>query len=394
MGFLGRLFRKEHKDIVDSDLIIKKVEESNKEVRRGLRLNTTAERIGYVKDNCEVITESTRQISEAKAEYQLVTSYLTDMQKIDLIQQRERLEDAARKIINLTKERNKLKNKSSILSDKQYHLFEQYELQIPKELPMIKDGEEYQVIIEQDIKHLERERKELSQEQEDIFSKQAFLKGIAITTSVIIIILFVLFALLSSYSGANYTAPFLMTVLMGMGSALYIFLEARKNASAIRLVQSKQNRQIMLMNKVIIKSVNNRSYLDYVYSKYAVTNYSQLKALWEEYVRVKDESRRYLNNTELLEFYHKELISELQKYGIADSEIWIYQPTAILDPKEMVEVRHRLNVRRQKLRERIDMNSKQKQEALEAIKATINKYPDCAEDANKILLRYRIELEE
>lgn len=375
---------------------ISKRNEKKKEQNKNVKLNTHAERMGYVKDNCEIIIESGRQTEEAKIEYAAVTSYLTDMQKIDMIpeERRENLEESARKILNLTKERGKLQHKSSIISDRMYHLYESYEKLIPKELTAIREAEEYQAVIEQDIMHLEKERSDLYEEQEEIISKQGFLKGIAVTTSVIVIALFLLFGLLSFYSEANFTIPFLLTVLMGMVLALYIFMEARKNSGSIRLVQMKQNRQIMLMNKVKIKSVNNRNYLDYSYNKYMVTNYEQFRIAWEEYVRMKDEARRYQSNTELLEFFHNELVHELKKFGVVDAEIWIYQPSAILDNKEMVEVRHRLNVRRQKLRERIETNSEQKEEALTSIRQTMKNYPDCAEEAIKLMRRYRIDPEE
>jgi hypothetical protein len=389
--FSGR--NKKNREIigVESDPV-----ENKKEAKRSIKLNTQSERLGYIKDNCELSNESGRQIEEAKAEYQAVTSYLTDMQRIDMIpqDQRDTMEDAARKIINLAKERGKLQNKSTILSDRQYRLFERYELQLPKELPAIRESEQYQAVIQQDIIHLEKEREALDDEQDDIISKQGFLKGIAISTSVIVVLLFAVFAVLSNYSEVSFTIPFLLTVLMGMVLVLYIFMEARKNISNVRLVQLKQNRQIMLMNKVKIKSVNNRNYLEYTFSKYMVDNFEQLKIFWEEYVKIKDESRRYQSNTELLEFYNNELIHELKKFGIKDAEIWIYQPTAILDNKEMVEVRHRLNVRRQKLRDRIDTNTKQKDEALAAIQKTMKLYPDCEEEAGRLLRRYRIQIQE
>jgi hypothetical protein len=405
MGLFG-LFRKKKKAAqkveengsgqeLDLDVIAQR-QEKKKEVKRSAKLGTHTERMGYVKDNCEIIIESGRQIEEAKVEYQAVTSYLTDMQKIDMISQdqRQNLEEAARKLVNLNNERGKLQKKSSILSERQYHLYESYEKQLPKEMVSIQEAEAYQAVIQKDIMHLEKERLELDEEQGEIISKQAFLKGIAITTSVIVIVLFLLFALLSNYSEANFTIPFLLTVLMGMASALYIFMEARKNSGSIHLVQMKQNRQIMLMNKVKIKSVNNRNYLDYSYSKYMVQNYEQLAIAWEEYVRMKDEARRYQSNTELLEFFNNELIHELKKHGVVDSEIWIYQPTAILDNKEMVEVRHRLNVRRQKLRDRIESSNDQKDEALSAIKQVMKNYPDSVQESEKLLRRYRIEIEE
>jgi hypothetical protein len=395
MGFFG-LFKGRTKRVKDVDEIQIAPIENTKTGKRIVRLNSHTERLGYIKENCELILESERQVEEAKAEYQAVTSYLTDMQRIDMIpiEQRDILEDSARTILNLTKERNKLRSKSSILSDMQYRLFERYELQIPKDLPVILEGEQYQAVIQQDIAYLERERTSLDEEQEDIISKQGFLKGIAITTCVIVLLLFGVFAVLSNYSKVNFILPFLLTVLMGMVGAMYIFMEARKNSMQISLVQLKLNRQIMLMNKVKIKSVNNRNYLDYTYNKYMVDNYEQLKSLWEEYIKIKDEAKRYQSNTELLDYYHKELIKELKKFGIKDAEIWIYQPSAIIDSKEMVEVRHRLNVRRQKLRERIDSNVKQKVEAMEAVKQIMKSYPDCMEEANKLITRYRIQINE
>jgi hypothetical protein len=395
MGLFDWLKKQKNDSVIKEESFPLETKKESKAIVKTIRLGTYSERLTYIKDNCEIIAEGGRQMEEAKAEYQAVTSYLTDMQKIDLVPLEERglLEEAARNIYNLTKERNKLQNRNSILSDSMYRHFDRYELQIPKELPSIKESEGYQLAIEQDLAHLEEEREALDAERKDISNKQAFLKGIAITTSIIILILFLFFAILSNNAKANFTVPFLLTVLMGMASALYIILEARKNVGDITILQLKQNRLIMLINKVKIKSVNNRNYLDYSYNKYIVESSEQLKTLWEEYVRLKDESRRYKTNTELIEFYNNELIHQLQKFGIKDAEIWIFQTSALLDNKEMVEVRHRLNVRRQKLRERIDINARQKEEALQSIQSTMNAYPDCRDEGEKMLRRYRIEIE-
>ncbi len=366
-----------------------------KESKRAAKLGTQADRVNCIRDNCDTIGDSNRQVEEAKAEYQAVTSYLTDMQKIDLIPlaQRGVLEKAAGKIISLSKERGKLQYKSTILTDKQYRVFEQYERQLPGELRNIKENEEYKVIIEEDVKQLEKERKKLDREQKEIIGKQSFLKGIAAIISFVVLLLFTLFVMLSNYTDASYTIPFLLTVLMGMASAYYIFNEARKNLAEIQKVQQKQNRQILLMNKVKIKSVNNLNYLEYAYNKYMVSSYEQLKNLWNEYVKVKEEEQKYQKNTDELEQNNQLLINTLKKFDIADAEIWIYQPNAILDNKEMVEVRHRLNVRRQKLRERIDININQKEEAIKEIKKTLKNYPECSEEAETLLRKYRVDIE-
>lgn len=371
--------------------------EIDKDMKRPASFRTLNEQVSYVKDNCEAIMEYNRQIEEAKTEYQAVTSYLADMQKIDLIplEQRGRLNEAAKNIINLTKEREKYqKQGSSSLPDSQYHIFEQYELQIPKELPKLKENEQLKLAIEQDMEHLENERMVLEEEQEEIIDKQSFLKGIAVAVSIVIVFLFCLFVILSSKNDVDYVIPFCLTVLMGIAATFYIIMEARKNEVGINLVQLKQRRLITLVNKVKIKSVNNLNYLEYTYNKYMVESFEQFKTLWEEYKRLKEEARRYQNNSDNLEFYNKELIHELKKFGISDCDIWIFQSSAILDNKEMVEVRHRLNVRRQKLRERIDINIKQQEEALSEIRKIRRNYPECINETDQLLRNYKIEIEE
>ncbi|CUH93467.1 hypothetical protein [Herbinix luporum] len=386
MGWLRNLFKKT--DSVDTEKIHEQIQED-------IRSNTYVDKRGFIKENCEIIAESSRQIDEAKIEYQAVTSYLNDMQKIDLIpkEQRESLEEAARNIINLNNERKRYQNRKHNITDIQYRLFERDEMQIPKELTSIREAESYQTSIDEDIRHLEHEKQSLLEQEDDIKGKQSFLRGIAIATCAIIIVLFIIFALLSGKSGSNMTLPFLLTVLMGMASTLYIFMEARKNAHDIKMVQIMLNKVIVLSNKVTIKSVNNRNYLDYIYSKYMVDNYEQFKSRWEEYVKLKDENKRYQNNTELLEFYNEILIRELKRFHIADADIWIYQPSAIIDRKEMVEVRHRLNVRRQKLRERMEANQKQKDEAIKAITSFIIAHPQRKEEVFRILNEHHIPLD-
>lgn len=370
----------------------KKVRENPDQIFPGKSSSTYSDYKKYIKENGEMIAESDRLIEEAKIEYQAVTAYLTDMQKIDMIPegQRDVLEEAAQNIVSLSKEREMIQKRRFNITDTQYRLFEQYEMQIPKELTSVKEAENYQVSIEEDLKRLDQEKQNFLDERDEIAGKQSFLRGIAIATCAIIVVLFIIFAVLTAKTSSNMTLPFLLTVLMGMASALYIFMESRRNANDIELVRIKLNKVIMLTNKVTIKSVNNRNYLDYIYNKYMVDNYEQFKTCWEQFVKIKEENKKYHSNTELLEFYYEKLIKELQKFGISDTEIWIYQPSAIIDSREMVEIRHRLNVRRQKLRERIEAFQKQKEEAASAIVSLIKAYPEKKEEAIRILNRYKI----
>ena len=63
----------------------------------------------------------------------------------------------------------------------------------------------------------------------------------------------------------------------------------------------------------------------------------------------------------------------LKKCKLYDSRVWLEQPQALVDQKEMVEIKHDLLVRRQKLRSRIaynlDIVKKERREIVRQIKA-------------------------
>ncbi len=76
-------------------------------------------------------------------------------------------------------------------------------------------------------------------------------------------------------------------------------------------------------------------------------------------------------------------MDELFNAEVRDVEIWLYQAEALLDEKEMVEVRHHLNIRRQKIRERLEFNHSQLalcEEELSQIAKGNSAYADLVEE--------------
>ena len=83
----------------------------------------------FVNECCETVAELDRQISDARREYEKVTSFLTDIQKIDRIagDDRKELTEICKNIINLTNERNNYKNRTLTISDAEVRRLEPYE---------------------------------------------------------------------------------------------------------------------------------------------------------------------------------------------------------------------------------------------------------------------------
>ena len=349
----------------------------------------------YIADSCEQIVEASNQMEDARLEYQVVTEYLMDIQKIDEAPEKVKSEmiDNARQMLTLMRERNQYQKSELRSTDPKFYGIRRYQSNMLEEIKKMQEEEKYQRIVKNDLHHLESEKKTLLYQRNDIAAGQKFLKKIAMSISVLIVSLFVLFWAISAAFQSDMTIPYIMTIVMAAGSAAYIFLESRKNKYQVILIDKKINKAIGLLNKIKIKYVNNTSVLDYACSKFNVKSSMELQYLWEQYQKALEEERRYQNNTERLNYYREELLGQLEDLQIQDIEIWVSQAEALIDSKEMVEIRHTLNVRRQKLRERIGYNTKLRDNGFEEIKNILNKKPDIKDIVIDTLRQYQIELE-
>lgn len=343
-----------------------------------------------VRECCESAMENDRQIAEAKKEYEKITSHLSDIQKIDRISGSDRKEmvDICKNIVNLINERNRYKNRTLTITEAQMRRFEPYEEELVDEIKKMYSAEAYQKAIESDISNLKKEKELLYNEQREILGRQNSLKSMAKVLSVLIVSLFVLFVVIYYALETDMTLPYLGTVFLAAVSATVIFLEANKNKRDMLLNDRKVNKAVGLMNRVKIKYVNNVNMLSYNCEKYSVKNAKDFEEKWNEYCKMKEYERRFRENTEKLDFNSECLVSLLQENGIVDSEIWTRQALAIIDEREMVEIRHVLNQGRQKLRESIEYNEKVKAGTVQQIDELITSYPDMQDELLGIVKEY------
>jgi len=345
-----------------------------------------------VRECCESAMESGRQTEVARKEYENITSHLSDIQKIERISGSERKElvDICKNIVNLVNERNRYKNRTLTITEAQMRKFEPYEENLVDEIKKMYSAETYQKAIESDLSNLKKEKELLYNEQHEIYEKQKSLKAMAKVLSVFIISLFVLFIVIYYALGVDMTFPYLGTILLAAVSATVIFTEANRNRHDMVLNGRKVNKAAGLMNRVKIKYVNNVNMVSYNCEKYGVKNARDFEDKWNEYCKMKEYERRFRENTEKLNFNSEYLVDLLRQNNIADCDIWISQAVAIIDNKEMVEIRHELNQGRQKLRERIEYNEKVKSDIIKQIDGLIKQYPDMQEELLDIVREYSV----
>ena len=345
-------------------------------------LKNDSARIAYLQRLYEAIQEAKNQCGDIKYEYAQVTSYLRDIQLIDQAPPEEKTElyAAARRIVELMAERQKYK-----MTDAQKRMMENNEASVPEDCSKLKGYEDYQIKIKNDLRQLGSEKNLLLADKRDIIRRQRALKTIGKVLSLILVAVGTMMLALLYLFQIDIAVPFVATAAFAFVIAAIILNEARKNRIDMVITEKKCNRAVFLSNRVKIKYVNNVRTLDYMYHKYQVRNATELEFVYGQYRKAKKEWAKQRESTVLLNESNQVLLRELQRLGLKDRDIWFAQAKALVDPKEMVEVRHELNVRRQKLREQLDYNTGVMEDCLEEMEAIRDKKPEYAEEVERIL---------
>lgn len=351
-----------------------------------------AVREAFYKECSDLIDEAELQSERAKNEYGLVTSYLSDVQKLERLtgEGKAEVEAAAKSLIALEKEKERFGKQEPTISEAQRAFLALHEDEIPKTIQWLREEEERQRTIESKMRYLAGEKAAYVMEHEECTNKNEFLKKLIIGVSIGVFLFVCLFIGIGSTTGRDLRIPFLLTVIVGIVFAMYVLITTRKNIYNMKVADIKRNKIIEVENKIKLRYVNCTWGIEYAYEKYHTTGSVQLETMWKEYLRIKAEEEKYRKNERQQEVYRSTIIRELRRCGVMDAGVWVLQPQALLDPKEMVEVRHSLNVRRQKLREHIDYNMKQKEKNEAAILRFVGEHPEYANEMKALFERYRL----
>ncbi len=312
-----------------------------------------------VRTICETIDNAKLQIKIIRKEYDEVNRFLQDAQIIDglPVEPKEELVDIAKHLLVLRKDILNLKRKRTELTEFEFGIMEKYEDVLPEEIKRLKKEEEYELVIKSDLRKLAGEKAVLKHEEEVELGKKLFLNKLGIVSGIVIGLLLVMYLILYMLFDTFADTAFLLTIIGGIFIAFYIFLETDKNSKALKLNASKENKLISLTNTVKIKYVNQKASLDFSHDKYAVNNVLELEYRYNQYMAYIEDEIKRKKASSTYEFYNNKYKEILNEYRIHDTEVWSYQADAVVDHKEMVEIRHKLNERRQSIREKLEQNA-------------------------------------
>lgn len=382
-GFAGRNREKQEYDWEEIVYDHTEVDFSNEE-----------QRSSYVTSCLEQMAEAAKEINQLNGEYNLVTAYLTDMEEIEAIppETREELNQVANRLMVLEKERKQYLDKKNRMRDSDYYRMRKQENEVQEGIEKLKEAERYNKLVKKDLKRLDGERHAYAYRKNELLTMQTNLRGMAVIFICALVACLVMLAVLQFGFEMNAYVGYFITILaaaIAMTVVCVKYIDANKEIETVERAISKL---IQLQNKVKIRYVNNANLLEYLCMKYDTDNATNLEKRWNNYQEEKEARKQFAEAEAKTEYYQRELVRQLSRFRVSDPGRWINQVGALLDPREMVEIRHELILRRQSLRQQLEYNNNVAQTARDEIMAVVQEQPKWAAEIMDMVDKYDINV--
>lgn len=388
MGLLQRIFnwKRDYEETYE-------VEEWNEIVydRDDLQVHNRKQREEYVRGCLEQIAEASREVENLQHEYQVVTSHLKDIEEIEALPENESrlLMECAKRIDTLERQQSGYKERKNRMTDEKFYQMECMEEEVQEAYEKLEKAEEYQNLIKRDLRRLDSERQAYGFRKIELRHLMKDTRSMTIVCATAVIFCLLLLLVLQYAFSFDVKIGYLAAGGIGALAITAIFLKYNDAVRELSQVESGISRLIRLQNTVKIRYVNNTHLLDYLYMKYNVKSAQELGRDYKQYLEEKDERHNYKRAEIELDSTQQELLHILRRYQVKDPMIWLYQTQALLDKKEMIEIRHNLIIRRQSLRRRMDYNKEVVAGKAKAeVKDLVENYPKYAKEILGIVAEY------
>lgn len=351
------------------------------------------QRSRYITNCLEQMAEAAREIQLLTGEYAQVTSYLTDMEEIEALpdQEREGLNKIARQLLFQEQECERYRGKENRMGDNEYYQMRKQENEIQEGIDKLKECERYGNLVRQDLKRLDRERSAYEYRRLELETMMNNFRGMSVIFITAFTICMVLLVILQFAFEMDTKMGYLLASGAVVVAVAVLFVRYTDSEKELGRVERAVNKLIQLQNKVKIRYVNNKNLQEYLRIKYDTESAAALEKLWVQYQQEKEERKEFAEAEAKTEYFQKLLVEKMSNYRVGSPERWVSQLQALLDPREMVEIRHALILRRQALRKQMEYNNGVAETARKEVMDIANKYPAYAGEILAMVDKYDVE---
>ena len=257
-------------------------------------------------------------------------------------------------VAKLDKERNDFLKTQRKLSETQFAQMQEEEDNLPGIIKRLKENERYMDAVKKDLVYLEGQKLQWSILRNEALQAQKLLRKAACYLLAVFASVFVLLLVGAWYFQFDSALPLTIAAFIAVLAGGYVLVRYQDSQRDIRRADVNRNHAISLENHVKIKYVNIKNAVDYTCEKYHARNSQELEYVYEQYQDEAREKEKFRKTSDDLDYYSKSLVQYLTRLRMYDARVWINHANAIVDSREMVELKHNLIERRQKLRARME----------------------------------------
>lgn len=344
----------------------------------------------YILECLGQMAEASEKMEQCDSEYEAVTSLLLDMETIESLSKADKddIKRQAKKIEAAETERRRVYAEAEHLTPHELDMVESLGDEIPDGIRKIKEAENYRKLVKQDLRRLSKERSDYKFRKRELMNMVVNARGVASIVAVAVVMCIGMLLVLQYSFGMKVVVGYIMACGVGAVALTVLYLKYLDSVRELEKITKAINKLITVHNTVKIRYINNTNLLQYYYMKFGVDSSELLEEIWNVY----EEEIAALEKEEKLKddlaVYYRQLINTLDRAGVQDPDIWIHQCKALYDHKEMVEARHALIARRQKLREQMDYNKNIAVESKDRIATLAKRYPQYSREISDIVDKY------
>ena len=345
--------------------------------RSSVNFSDSEERMAYVAGCLEQAAEASKELKHLSSEYGRVTSYLMDIEEIEALPEEERdaLNGIARRMQALDQERERYYEKKNRMKDADYQRLHQQESEVQEGIGKLRECESYGNLVKQDLQRLDRERNAYAYRKAELENMMNNFRGMAVIFLTALGACVVMLMVLQYAFEMNTVVGYVISISAAAVAITVLWVKYTDAGGEKRRVERANNKVIQLQNKVKIRYVNNSNLQEYLCIKYSTDSAASLEKIWKKYCHEKEERKQYAEAEAKLEYYRKQLLNRMSNYHINAPGRLAEQSRALLDEREMVEIRHELILQRQALRKQMEYNTGVTEDARKEIMDLVKIYP-------------------
>ena len=380
MSFLDWLFKRKKKTQSNIDI--------QEEDIKPVELKDPVAIRNYVINTCEQMIDISREMDDVRREYDQVTAYLNDIHIVEGLagEQKQQLIDISTQVSKLIVARNEYVNAEKKISDETFNQMHELEKEVPAIIRRLMDNEKDLDTVKRDLNLLAAEKVEWSVLRTERQEEQDSLRKLAHVLLLVFGVLAIVVAIASIVMEWQ-LLPIIIVAFFATVCASYIMIRMQDCEKDIKKCDINQNYAITLENRVKIKYVNIKNAVDYTCRRFRVNNSRELIYNYEQYQEVSKEREKFKAVNEDLEYFNNRLVRILRGLNLYDAKIWLNYANAVIDPREMVELKHEYFARRQDLRSRIECNLNAITEMRKEVDKYIDKMGDKSTQVREILMK-------